>query len=115
MPAPINTLLIDGSFEELAEELATYIDDIKKKQGDEASNLHGDLGPILQAGKKDDALKKLVTASPTLNLAPEKGMLVFILRLSDLRQCRDRRCIQPPHPLGQPIRKHRTISAQDMQ
>jgi translation initiation factor 3 subunit M len=78
MPGPINTLLIDGSFEELAEELATYIDDIKKKQGDDSSNLHGDLGPLLQAEKKDDALKKLVTASSALNSAPEKGMLVSL-------------------------------------
>ena len=73
MPAPINTLLIDGSFEELSEELATYIDDIKKKQGDDSSNVQGEVAPLLQQGQKDNALKKLVAASGTLNAAPEKG------------------------------------------
>lgn len=73
MPAPINTLLIDGSFEELSEELASYIDELKRKQGDESSSLHAEVAPLLENGRKDDALKKLVTASSALNSAPEKG------------------------------------------
>jgi translation initiation factor 3 subunit M len=74
MPAPVNTLLIDGSFEELCEELAAYLDDLRKKQGDENANLKGDVSPLLEDGRKDDALKKVVTASSVLNSAPEKGM-----------------------------------------
>lgn len=75
MPALLNTLLIDGSFEELSEELAQYIDDIKKKQGDEAASTRNDITPFLQQGKQDDVLKKLVLSSISLNAAPEKGMI----------------------------------------
>ena len=73
MPAPINTLLIDGSFEELSEELAQYIDDIRKKQGDESSNIKDEIGTFLDNGQHDEILKKLVVGSIALNSAPEKG------------------------------------------
>lgn len=73
MPAPINTLLIDGSFEELSDELAHYIDEIKKRQGEENSSLHTEIAQLLEQSQKDDALKKLVTGSAALNSAPEKG------------------------------------------
>ena len=75
MPAPVNTLLIDGSFEELSEELAQYCDDIKKKQGDDTSNARTEIAPFLEQGRQDDVLKKLVTTSAALNAAPEKGIL----------------------------------------
>ena len=74
MPGPINTLLIDGSFEELAEELAHYIDEIRKKNGEESSNIQGEVSPLLEQGQQDEVLKKLVTGSSALNKAPEKGM-----------------------------------------
>ena len=74
MPAPANTLLIEGSFEELTEELAQYIDDIQKRQNPEAANIKSEITPLLEQGKKDDALKKLVTGSTVLNNAPEKGI-----------------------------------------
>ena len=73
MPGPINTLLIEGSFEELADELAQYLDTIKKSKGDEGSKIQTEVAPLLQENKKDDALKKLVTGSASLNSAPEKG------------------------------------------
>ena len=73
MPTPLNTLLIEGSFAELAEELAHYIDEIRKRQGDEARKTWPDIEPLIQANSTDEALKKLVTASVTLNAAPEKG------------------------------------------
>jgi translation initiation factor 3 subunit M len=73
MPAPVNTLLIDGSFDELSEELAHYIDELKKKQGDEASNIQAEISPLLEQGQKNDVLKRLVTGSAVLNSAPEKG------------------------------------------
>ena len=75
MPALLNTLLIDGSFEELCEELAQYIDDIKRKQGDEGASTRTDITPLLEQGQQDDVLKKLVSSSISLNAAPEKGMM----------------------------------------
>lgn len=75
MPAPTNTLLIEGSFEELAEELAHYIDEVRKKPGDESTGIQSEIAPLLEQGQKDEALKKLVTGSTVLNSAPEKGNL----------------------------------------
>lgn len=77
MPAPINTLLIDGSFEELSEELAQYIDDIRKKQGDDSANTKGEITPLLKSGQQDEVLKKLVVSSSALNAAPEKGEMTI--------------------------------------
>ena len=74
MSAPTNTLLIDGSFDELAEEFAQYLDDIRKKGGNEDANTKGDIGPALAQGNKEDVLKKLVVAASALNHAPEKGI-----------------------------------------
>ena len=73
MPGPTNTLLIEGSFEELADELAHYIDDVQKKQNPESANTQAEIAPLLEKEQKDEALKKLVTASDVLNTAPEKG------------------------------------------
>ena len=73
MPGPTNTLLIEGSFEELADELAHYIDDVQKKQTPESANTQAEIAPLLEKEQKDEALKKLVTASDVLNTAPEKG------------------------------------------
>ena len=73
MPGPSNTLLIEGTFEELAEELSQYIDDVRKKQSDDGAPLKDEVAPLLAQGQKDEALKKLVTASAILNSAPEKG------------------------------------------
>jgi len=74
MPGPKNTILIEGSFEELTDEFAQYIDSLKKSQGEEASNLQGETAELLQENKKDDVLKKLVVGAQALNQAPEKGM-----------------------------------------
>jgi len=61
-----NTLLIEGSFEELSEELAVYIDGLSQ------SSVQSEVAPLLKEGNKVDALKKIVTASSALNSAPEK-------------------------------------------
>ena len=74
MPGPKNTILIEGSFEELTDEFAQYVDGLKKGQGDESSNLQGESADLLKENKKDEVLKKLVVGSQTLNQAPEKGM-----------------------------------------
>ena len=89
MPVPTNTLLIEGSFAELADELALYIDNIRKS----AEGLQPDIAPLLETlrqkeqseeeftpeqqeqvlKQRDDVLKKLVLAATALNAAPEKG------------------------------------------
>jgi translation initiation factor 3 subunit M len=66
-----NTLLIEGSFEELSEELAVYIDGLSQ------SSCQAEIAPLLKDGNKVDALKKIVTASSALNSAPERGESFF--------------------------------------
>ncbi|KAG8525395.1 uncharacterized protein KY384_009039 [Bacidia gigantensis] len=73
MPGPSNTLLIEGTFEELSEELAQYLDDVSKKQNPDATPIKPEVTPLLTQEKKDDVLKKLVTASSVLNNAPERA------------------------------------------
>jgi translation initiation factor 3 subunit M len=73
MAGPKNTLLIEGSFEELTDEFAQYIDSLKKAQGDDSANLQSESAELLKENKKDDVLKKLVVGSQALNQAPEKG------------------------------------------
>lgn len=73
MPGPTNTLLIEGSFEELADELAHYIDEVKKKPVEDGSSIQSEIASLLEQGQKDEALKKIVTGSTVLNTAPEKG------------------------------------------
>ena len=74
MPGPLNTLLIEGSFAELSEELARYLDEIPRKQTDHAAQTWAEVEPLLQDGSEDEVLKKLVTASAVLNAAPERGV-----------------------------------------
>ena len=74
MAVPTNTLLIEGPFEELADELAQYIDSLKKSQGDESSAIQSETAELLKDNKKDEVLKRLVMGSQALNQAPEKGM-----------------------------------------
>lgn len=87
MPAPSNTLLIEGSFSELADELAQYIDQLSKVEG---SGVRADIETLLAAireseqsqesvseatiqNQKNDVLKKIVTKAQVLNNAPERG------------------------------------------
>ena len=74
MPGPSNTLLIEGPFEELAEELAQYIDNVKSGKGEDGDSLRTEVVQLLEQNQKDEVLKRLVTASAVLNSAPEKGM-----------------------------------------
>ncbi|KAF7718372.1 Eukaryotic translation initiation factor 3 subunit M [Penicillium ucsense] len=80
MPAPTNTLLIEGSFSELAEEFAQYIDTLRKE-----GSLQSEIAPLLEPirqqeqsegeadlKQRDEVLKKLVGAAAVLNGAPEK-------------------------------------------
>ncbi|KAI9887030.1 MAG: hypothetical protein M1823_001174 [Watsoniomyces obsoletus] len=89
MPGPATTLLIEGSFEELAEELAQYLDHVRKPGGATSSTpttggeegsttIHGEVTRLLEGNQKDDVLKKLVTAKfiQTYNL------LIHLIRQS---------------------------------
>ncbi|KAF1830024.1 PCI-domain-containing protein [Decorospora gaudefroyi] len=75
MPGAKTTLLIEGTFEELTDEFAQYIDSLKKSQGDESTKLQGECADLLKENKKDDVLKKLVVGSQALNQAPEKEFI----------------------------------------
>ncbi len=81
--ATTSQVFIDGSFVDLADELAGYIDNVTKAE--ESKSVRAELKSLLAANKKDDALKKLVTASPALNAAPEKeftaayNLLVYLV------------------------------------
>ncbi|CEN60090.1 Putative Eukaryotic translation initiation factor 3 subunit M [Aspergillus calidoustus] len=82
MPAPSTTLLIEGSFSELSEEFAAYLDALNKS---EDSPIQTELAPLLQPlreqeqndtqidqSKRDEVLKKLVGSAAVLSTAPEK-------------------------------------------
>jgi len=88
MPGPSNTLMIEGSFTELSEELAQYLDSISKTDVD--AGIQAEITPLLDTiredeqseepsnpaslqKQKDDVLKKIVSKASILNGAPEKG------------------------------------------
>ena len=119
MPGPATTLLIEGSFSELAEELAKYLDALDKSAGIEA-----DISPTLaivreqeQAEEpsnpqtvqkeKDDVLKKLVSKASILNGAPEKGKSSTTFVRSRTDHDRVQRCIQSAHHAIEPISHQR--------
>jgi translation initiation factor 3 subunit M len=95
MPAPTNTLLIEGSFTELAEELAQYIDTQAKADGNGAqAGIQQLLASIRESeqsqeaadeatvqNQKNEVLKKIVTKAQVLNGAPERGMKTSLLIL----------------------------------
>ena len=91
MPGPSNTLLIEGSFSELAEELAQYIDNLSKTEpgAGAQSEIESSIAKIRETEvsqeaktvdatqvqkDKDDVLKKIVTKATVLNSAPERGL-----------------------------------------
>ncbi|PGH00547.1 eukaryotic translation initiation factor 3 subunit M [Blastomyces parvus] len=98
-----NTLLIEGTFTELADELAQYIDAIRKVE----KGLNAEITPALEAlremdqieepnaaqrqqilAKRDEILKKIVVSAQALNAAPEKeiaaayNLLIHLIRQS---------------------------------
>ncbi|KAK2751955.1 hypothetical protein FQN55_008697 [Onygenales sp. PD_40] len=105
MAALPNTLLIEGSFAELADELAQYIDTLRNTQ---ENGLHADVSPALDSlrakeqldqeptpaqqkeilAQRDEVLKKIVVAAAVLNAAPEKeitaayNLLIHLIRQS---------------------------------
>lgn len=98
MPGPTNTLLIEGAFSELVEELARYLDALNKSEP--GTGIEQEISPTLaivrdqeQAEEpanpqtvqkeKDDILKKLVGKANILNTAPERGRLLNFLASQD--------------------------------
>lgn len=88
MPGPTNMLLIEGTFSELAEEFAQYLDvQSKAEEGAgvqaeigsqlnsirEAEQTEGEVDEAAIQTQKDEVLKKLVTKASILNTAPERG------------------------------------------
>ena len=99
MPAPQTTLLIEGTFKELVEELSDYIDNLRKLKEQSSSSLRSEVDPLLEKyaaiekegaekeeqaderekreedmeEQKDEVLNKVIAASSALNGAPEKG------------------------------------------
>jgi hypothetical protein len=115
MPDPSNTLLIEGSFTELSDELAQYLDVLRRS---ETSTLSAEIAPLLeplrqqeQEGdepdlkQRDEVLKKLVLAAAVLNAAPEKGRIGQSHNVSiiSLIAYRTHRCLQPSHPPRPPV------------
>ncbi|EDN09242.1 PCI domain-containing protein [Histoplasma capsulatum] len=103
MAATPNTLLIEGTFAELADELAQYIDAIRKVE----KGVYAEITPALEVlrgidqieepsaaqrqqilSKRDEVLKKIVVAAQALNTAPEKeitaayNLLIHLIRQS---------------------------------
>ncbi|EXJ96214.1 hypothetical protein A1O1_01340 [Capronia coronata CBS 617.96] len=87
MPGPTNTLLIEGTFSELAEEFAQYLDALSKAE--EGAGVQAEIADPLNIireaeqgeeaveastiqPQKDEVLKKLVTKASILNSAPER-------------------------------------------
>lgn len=81
MSGHINTLLIEGSFEELCDELAVYLDGLLTAQ-DQTANVQSEIQPLLQAEKKDDVISALVKSSAILNTAPERGVSPMLVAYS---------------------------------
>lgn len=96
MPAPSTTLLVEGNFPDLINELVEYVDNLKSNQNQNSedsapstlkSDVEGPLGQYTQAEEagdqekvtnaREDVLKVIVpAASSVLNTAPERGMFV---------------------------------------
>jgi translation initiation factor 3 subunit M len=108
MPGPTNTLLIEGTTEELADELAQYIDNLKRAQNAEGGPIQPEVASLMQEKKTEEALKKIMTSASVLNYAPEKGMAPCVPLLVSgtlLKPYRDHRSIQSSD-------LHNTTSAQ---
>lgn len=79
-------VFIEGSFADLSEEFAGYIDNINKVSA--TNGLQAEIKPLLEANQKDEVLKKLVTGATALSNAPEKeysaayNLLIYLVMQS---------------------------------
>ena len=78
MPVPTNTLIVEGTLEELSDELAVYIDNLRR----DGEPIQPQVSKLLQEGEQENALKVLVGSSSVLNAAPEKGIQTACMNFS---------------------------------
>ena len=130
MPGPSNTLLIEGSFSELADELAQYLDTVSKVEAssgvqNEVSAALSEIREKEQAEEpadpssiqrqKDEVLKKIVGKAGVLNTAPEKGKSSPIRkRPAMLTKPRVRRRLQSCCPSLKSVACSRHVSGANM-
>ena len=111
MPGIQRLSLVEGAFEELASELAAYLDSLKGEGSTVASDITSHLADPekpeqSQQTDKDAVLKKLVTASSVLNSAPERELqAAYNLLIHLISQAPDPDRFLPPvcRNLTQPI------------
>lgn len=113
MPAPTNTLLIEGTFDELSDELAQYIDNLKNTQSDDSAAIQSEVASLVQQNQRDEALKKLVGAAAVLNSAPEKGkgvgQSIMRMRLTLALAARICSSVQPPSASCAAVSQHEHV------
>ena len=105
MPAPSNTLQIEGDFADLADELASYIDNLNKAEP--GAGVKAEVEPstsqIREAEKQDDpvlieagqlqelknnVMKQIVTKASVLNTAPDRDFTpAYNLLISLSQKC----------------------------
>jgi transcriptional regulator with GAF, ATPase, and Fis domain len=131
MPGASNTLLIEGTFSELAEELAQYLDNLAKSE--EGAGVVSDSEQLLNSireaeqsedadeaslqSNKDEVLKKIVTKAAVLNSAPERGRISTQTdewTTHTDQHCRIHGSVQPPHQLNSSILNKRSDLCQAM-
>ena len=72
-PPQPQLVFVDGSFADLAQEMADYL------------NVGDEVKPLIEKDQKDEVLKKIIIASPALNNQPEKeftaayNLLVYLV------------------------------------
>ena len=112
MPVPTNTLIVEGTLEELADELAVYIDNLRK----DGEPIQPQVNKLLQEGEQEDALKVLVGNSSVLNAAPEKGMPTAWMNFSarELTWSRVDSRIQSPHSYRATSTEPRNLHREDI-
>ena len=114
MPTPTNTLIVEGTLEELADELAVYIDNLRK----EGEPIQPQVNKLLQEDEQEDALKVLVGSSSVLNAAPEKGTPTGVDEISltseELTLSRVDSGIQSPHSHRTTSTKSRNVFREDI-
>lgn len=73
MATEINTLMVEGTFDDQIIELAQYIDTISKTNPSQGLSL--DIENFVENDQKEEALKKTVAASAALSSAPEREFI----------------------------------------
>lgn len=84
-------LVVDGSFEEQIDEVATFIDSLDQNE----SKVQEKVEQCLQQDDKEAAIQAIVESSSVLSSASEKGVPPVLLRCNDIRLI-DSQITSPP-------------------